>query len=100
MSIRLSPLLIFSFCTTCIPLQGQQVFKTDKARWDYYLGLTRTWSPDAYEILMAVPGEQFAAYAAEGKTIEALLTSFNTVVHESCHQYNSNLTEDTDDDEG
>src|SRR5689334_7048307 len=63
-------------------------YSTDEKRADFYLDISKKYSPDSYVILKSDPDKRFVKYADNGETREALLDSYGTVVHETCHGYN------------
>jgi hypothetical protein len=63
-------------------------YDTDDKRAEFYLNISKQYSPTAYEILKSDEKRDFLTYADSEETARGLLTKFNTVVHETCHGYN------------
>jgi len=63
----------------------------DIAKRDFYLRISKKYCSDAYEIFQSEPDyKKFTQYANGDKESE-WLAEFGTVVHETCHGYNSKI---------
>ena len=82
--------LFFSGLLLDVPLANGQ-YITDEKRANFYLGICKQFAPDAYEILMSDHENSFLEYANSEETDKGLLDNLNTVVHETCHGYNSKI---------
>jgi hypothetical protein len=81
--------LIFSGLLIALPVWAQ--YSTDEKRVNFYLDICRKYAPDAYEILMSDEQSSFLEYANNEETAKGLLDNLNTVIHETCHGYNSKI---------
>ena len=81
-----SPLIALLFIINHLNVCAQ--YTTDSQRADFYLSISKKYSPAAYEILKSDKEKKFVTYANNAETAQDLLSNFNTVVHETCHGYN------------
>lgn len=66
-------------------------YKTNPDRARFYFEISKPYSPDSYEILLADEDSSFVSYAHFQEDWKGLWRNFNTVVHEACHGYNSKI---------
>lgn len=85
MNLRI-PILIL---TLGLPLLLPAQYRTDHQRWEFFLRLAATHSPDAHEVLSEMRDEEskFAAYLDGATTVEGMMNEFDTFIHETTHGY-------------
>lgn len=80
------------FSLTLVALLGvstlQAQYKTKEERAKFYFEISKLYSPDSYEILLADEDSSFVEYAHWQEDWMGLWRNYNTVVHEACHGYN------------
>jgi hypothetical protein len=82
-------MIAFWEVTATVQLSAQ--YNTDEKRADYYLKISQSYSPTAYQILKSDAAKEFVTYANNAETAIGLLENYNTVIHETCHGYNFNI---------